>query len=463
MTSGRGDPQYAAAVAAVEEASRGLGGGGEEGSGDGGVKGGIEHAQSQFSLGLYLAAREAKNGRKSEKGIAKLSKSANRLDRGLHRLAASSQDVSDGIAELSKGGEGLSPGLRKLTSSAERLAGGLGEIGSGAEELVGGLGTGAQRSTRLSKALRRIGFGVRRLQGPGGEGQFHQLDVQSPGLFKSGYFYLAGLIGSKEKRRQQIGYLINLGDGATTARMLIVPRDDPNTAAAEDTQHRLQGLAAELEKEAGAEVLVGGVTPTLIDLNAELRDDTLIARLALSIVTILILLFVTRSLVLPLIAAALNLITVSATFGLLALLFNGSLLGGPGYIDTVIVPASIILIFGLAIDYEVFIFARIREEYLRTGSTSEAISEGLGQSANVVTGAALIMISVFLAFAVSPLTTLRASGVALAIAVFIDAFLIRFVILPATMRALGDRCWWTPKWLDRLLPGRSAPPREAVA
>jgi len=451
MTTGRGDPQYAVAVAAVEEASRGLGGG--EGSEGSGVKGGIEHAQGQFSLGLYLAAREAKNGRKSEKGIAKLAKSADRLDHGLHRLAASSQDVSDGIAELSKGGEGLSPGLRKLTSSAERLAGGLGEIGAGAEELVGGIGQGAQKSTRLSSALRQIGFGVKRLQGPGGEGQFHQLDVQSPGLFKSGYFYLAGLVGSKDKRRQQIGYLMNLGDGASTARMLVVPRDGLDTSGSEETEERLHEQAARLEKEAGAEVLIGGVSPAVTDLNTELRDEALLARLALSLVTIVVLLFVTRSLVLPLIAAALNLLTVSATFGLLALFFNGSLLGGPGYVDTVIVPASIILIFGLAIDYEVFIFARIREEYLRTGSTSEAISRGVGQSAKVVTGAALIMISVFLAFAVSPLATLRVSGVSLAIAVFIDAFLVRFVILPATMRALGDRSWWMPRWLDRVLPG----------
>jgi RND superfamily putative drug exporter len=453
MTTGRSDPQYAAALAAVEEASRGLGGGGEEAPEGKGVKAAIERGQSQFSLGVYLAAREAKNGRKSEAGIAKLAKSANRLDRGLNRLAASSQDVSDGIAELSKGGEGLSPGLRKLTSSAERLAGGLGEIGAGAGELVGGIGQGAQKSTRLSSALGQIGLGVRRLQGPGGEGQFHQLDVQSPGLFKSGYFYLAGLVGSKDKRRQQIGYLMNLGDGASTARMLVVPRDGLDTSGSEQTQDRLHEQAAELEKEADAEVLIGGVQPAVTGLNTELRDEALLARLALSIVTVVVLLFVTRSLVLPLIAAVLNLITVSATFGLLALFFNGSLLGGPGYVDTVIVPASIILIFGLAIDYEVFIFARIREEYLRTGSTSEAISKGVGQSANVVTGAALIMISVFLAFAVSPLSTLRVSGVALAIAVFIDAFLVRFVILPATMRALGDRSWWMPRWLDRLLPG----------
>ncbi len=460
MTAGRDDPQYAAAVAAVAEASQGLGAappGAEEGTEASGVQAGIEHAQHQFNLGLYLAARQAKSGHKSEEGMAKLAKAANSLDRGLRRLAASSHDVSDGIIELSEGGEQLSPGLRKLTDSAERLAGGLGEIGSGAEELVGGLGQGAQKSTQLTDALGGIDSGVQRLQGPDGKGQFHQLDVQSPGLFKSGYFYLAGLEGSKEKQREQVGFLLNLGDGGSAARMLIVPSDDPNAGAAQDTQDRLHVHADELEKEAGAEVLVGGVAPTVIDLNTHLRSQAPMARLVLSIVTIVILLFVTRSLVLPVIAALLNLLTVSATFGLLSLLFNDSLLGGPGYIDTILIPVSIILIFGLAIDYEVFIFARMREEYLRTGSTSLAISEGLARSANVVTGAALIMIAVFLAFAISPLSTLRASGMALALAVFIDAFLIRFVLVPATMKALGERSWWMPRWLDRLLPGGASP------
>jgi RND superfamily putative drug exporter len=451
MTAGRSDPQYAAAVAAVEEASRGLMG--EAASKGGTVQAGIERAQGQFSLGLYLAARQSKKGHESEEGIGKLAKAASRLNHGLNRLASSSQDLSGGIAKLSEGGNKLSPGLRKLTDSAERLAGGLGEIGSGAEELAGGLGKGAVKSTQLTGALGRIDSGVQRLQGPEGKGQFHQLDVQSPGLFKTGYFMLAGLAGSEAERREQVGFLINLGNGGNAARMLIVPRYDPNTTAATETQRRLHGFADELEKEAGAEVLVGGVTPSVSDLNSDLRDQAPLARLALSIVTILILLFVTRSLVIPLIAAALNLLTVSATFGLLSLLFNGSLLGGPGYIDTVIIPASIILIFGLAIDYEVFIFARMREEYVRTGSAETAVTDGLSRSANVVTGAALIMICVFLAFATSPLTTLRSFGVALAVAVFIDAFLVRFVIVPAIMRALGERSWWMPRWLDRLLPG----------
>jgi RND superfamily putative drug exporter len=158
------------------------------------------------------------------------------------------------------------------------------------------------------------------------------------------------------------------------------------------------------------------------------------------------------------IAAFLNLLTVSATLGVLALLFNDSLLGGPGYVDAADIPATIMVIFGLAIDYEVFIFARMREEYVRTGSTEQAVDNGLARTAPVVTGAAVIMIVVFLCFSVSEFITLRNFGVAQATAIFIDAFIIRLLILPVIMKRLGDWSWWMPKWLDRLLPGGTAPP-----
>ncbi len=115
-------------------------------------------------------------------------------------------------------------------------------------------------------------------------------------------------------------------------------------------------------------------------------------RIVLSLVSLLILVPLLRSLTIPLLAALINLLTVSATFGMLALLFNGSLLGGPGYVDTTVLPATILVMFALAIDYEVFVFARIREEYLLTGSTSAAVSNGLDRTAHVVTGAAIIMI-----------------------------------------------------------------------
>ena len=148
--------------------------------------------------------------------------------------------------------------------------------------------------------------------------------------------------------------------------------------------------------------------------------------------------------------------------GVLALLFNDSLLGGPGYVDAGDIPATMMVIFGLAIDYEVFIFARMREEYLRTGSTVEAVDNGLARTAPVITGAATIMITVFLCFSISSFVTLRNFGVAQATAVFIDAFIIRLIIVPVVMKKLGHWSWWMPAWLDRLLPG-GGPPRPAEA
>ena len=171
------------------------------------------------------------------------------------------------------------------------------------------------------------------------------------------------------------------------------------------------------------------------------------------LVTVLVLLPVLRSLVMPVAAAFLNLLTVTASFGLMSVLFNGSLFGGPGYVDTTVIPMTIMVMFGLALDYEVFIFARMREEYLVTGSPDAAVTNGLAHTSRVVTGAAITMIFVFATFAISPLATVRDFGVAQALAVSVDAFVIRLVVVPTLMRALGKWAWWMPSWLDRLLPG----------
>jgi RND superfamily putative drug exporter len=179
------------------------------------------------------------------------------------------------------------------------------------------------------------------------------------------------------------------------------------------------------------------------------------------LVTLIILIPVLRSVLVPLLASFLNLLTVFASLGVLALLFNDSLLGGPGYVDAANVPATMMVIFALAIDYEVFIFARMREEYVRTGSPTAAVDNGLARTAPVVTGAAMIMITVFLCFSVSEFITLRNFGVGQATAVFIDAFIIRLIVVPAAMKAMGKWSFWMPGWLDRLLPG-GASPRSAA-
>ncbi len=459
MSVGRGDPEYAAALAAVEEANLRLTGkdirtGESVDPSYEGVAAGVERADGQFGVGLYLSSRLDKQGRQASEGIEKLAGASDKLDRGLRRLASGSRQVSRGATALDRGGERLPPALQQLGSGAEHLTGGLTLLENGAGQLSSGLGQGAQKSKLLDSGLGKIESG---LKGQSGESGLTQLQRRSPGLFKSAYFILAGLDGSAPRRRSQLDALINLNRGGMDARMLIVPRDPPTSESARQTKDRLEEDAAGLARETGAEVVVGGVAPAEIAVNDAVRDQSPLMRLALSLVTLLVLIPVLRSLTIPLLAALINLLTVSASFGVLALLFDGSLFGGPGYIDATVIPATMMVMFGLAIDYEVFVFARIREEYVRTGSTRAAVAGGLDRTAHVVTGAAVIMISVFLAFSVSNFMTIRNFGVAQAVAVAIDAFLVRLIVVPAMMNRLGRWCWWMPSWLDRLLPSARSP------
>jgi putative drug exporter of the RND superfamily len=453
MTSGRSDPRYGEALAAAEGASASLTGvdpGSGEATSSSGVTAGVESARGQFSLGLYLSKRLDKSGRKATDGITKLARGSARLDRGLERLATGSRAIDGGIARLAVGGRELPSGLGRLGSGAEQLASGLDRIHGGSAGLAAGLGGGAQKSELLTGALDKIQAGVKRQGGKGLGGA----TAGSGDLFRSGYFYLAGLDGSSPERRAQAGFLVSLDRGGRAARMLVIPRHDPSADGAQETRLRLEDEADGLASDTGTSVFVGGATPLQLDADSAYRGQSPLTRLALALVTFLILVPVLRSLTVPLAAAILNVLTVAATFGFLALVFDGSLLGGPGFVDTSVIPATIMMIFGLAIDYEVFIFARMREEYERTGSVAAAIDNGLERTAPVVTGAAMIMIVVFLAFATSSFFTIRGFGVAQAVAVAIDAFLIRLIVIPALMRALGRWAWWMPRWLDRLLPGR---------
>lgn len=455
MSAGRSDPEYAAAVAAVEEASRRLTGA-DPASGEAvdpsysGIAEGIRRAEGEFGVGMYLGGQLDRNGQRASEGIGKLASSSRRLDRGLSRLAGASRQVSHGVAVLSRSGQDLSPAMQRLSHGAQRLSGGLDLLETGAGQLSEGLSEGASGSRRLPGALRRMQHG---LEGQSGGSSLQQIQRSSPGIFDSAYFVLASLDGSPSDRREQLGSLIDLDQGGGDARLLIIPRDAANTAAAAETVERIEGDASRLAQRTGMEVVVGGLAPTNIDLNGELRRTTPLMRIVLSLISLIVLVPLLRSIVIPVIAAILNLLTVSASFGAMALLFNDSLLGGPGYVETTMLPGIIIIMFGLAIDYEVFIFARIREEYLRTGSTRGAVENGLARTGPVVTGAAIIMILIFLVFSVSGVIAIRNFAVAQMIGIFIDAFIVRLIVVPALMIWLGERCWWWPAWLDRILPG----------
>lgn len=454
MTVGKADTQYEAVIKAVEDAEVRLGGTGEQEQPDepATARRATRRAGGQFSLGRYLSERLAVSGEQAGKGMAKLAAGSVKLETGLERLSKGTRSLHTGVSRLSKGGLELTGALHRLGDGTGRLTGSLGAIHHGTEGFAADLSSGSQQSQLLQSGLNGIGSRLKR-----GEGQspLRRLRDRSPGLFRSGYFYLAGLDGTPSPRRRQAGFFVSLANGGSAARMLVVSRFDPSDPRAKETRRRLEGDAGELARETGADVALGGAGASQQDINTALRAQTPMARLVLALVTVAILILVLRSLLVPLLAGLLNLLTVAATFGILALVFDSSLLGGPGFVDTTVLPATIVVIFGLAIDYEVFVFARMREEYLRTGSTETAIAEGVIRTAPVVTGAALVMIIVFLSFSVSSFATMRNFGVAQAVGVSIDAFLIRLVVVPAMMRALGKRAWWMPAWLDRLLPGQS--------
>jgi len=164
-----------------------------------------------------------------------------------------------------------------------------------------------------------------------------------------------------------------------------------------------------------------------------------------------------RSVLVALKAAILNLLSISASFGVLVVIFQwgwgASLIGvQPGPIEVFLPMMLFAILFGLSMDYEVFLISRIREEYLRTRDNALAVSNGLAATARVITAAAAIMVTLFLSFALGDDRVIKEFGIGLATAIFVDATIVRLILVPATMELLGDANWWLPKWLDRILP-----------
>jgi RND superfamily putative drug exporter len=165
-------------------------------------------------------------------------------------------------------------------------------------------------------------------------------------------------------------------------------------------------------------------------------------------------------------AAIMNLLSIGAAYGVIVAIFQWGWLsdvvgiGRPGPIEFWVPMMLFTVLFGLSMDYEVFLLSRVREEYLVSGDNATAVADGLAATARVITAAAAIMIAVFMSFVLGDLRVLKLLGLGLATAIFIDATIVRMVLVPATMELLGKANWWLPKWLDRILPRISieAPP-----
>jgi putative drug exporter of the RND superfamily len=215
-------------------------------------------------------------------------------------------------------------------------------------------------------------------------------------------------------------------------------------------------LDTELGSAADAEV--GGTTARSIDYADKVLEKTppiVIATLALCFLLLLIML---RSPVLALKAVIMNLLSIAAAMGLTVLVFQEGYgenvldFSSPGYLQAWLPLTLFVILFGLSMDYEVFLVSRIREEYLRTGNNTEAVALGLAKTGGVITSAALIMIAIFGAFMICPAPEIKQLGFGLAVAVLIDATIMRACLVPAFMKIAGRANWWCPRWLDRILP-----------
>ncbi|MEU1701836.1 MULTISPECIES: MMPL family transporter [Streptomyces] len=245
------------------------------------------------------------------------------------------------------------------------------------------------------------------------------------------------------------------GDTATIA---VIPDAKPSSVATEDLVHDIRAAGADIKDGTGADVLVTGATAMNIDVSQKL-NDALVPYLVLVVgLAFLLLIVVFRSILVPLKAALGFLLSVLAALGAVVAVYQWGWLSGlmgveeTGPIMSMMPIFMVGVVFGLAMDYEVFLVTRIREAHVHGEKPAQAVVTGFRYSARVVTAAAIIMIAVFSGFIGSSDSMVKMIGFGLATAVLFDAFVVRMAIVPAVLALLGEKAWWLPKWLDRALP-----------
>ncbi|GAC1591046.1 MAG: MMPL family transporter [Acidimicrobiales bacterium] len=255
----------------------------------------------------------------------------------------------------------------------------------------------------------------------------------------------------------------------TAAVISVVPKTAPQAARTADLVRRIRrDLAPPALRGSGAVVHAGGSGAISIDLTQKLASRLPYFFGAVIALSFVLLMAVFRSVLVPLKAALMNLFSIGAAFGILVAVFQwgwgASLIGVSKQPIIAFSPMMLFaILFGLSMDYEVFLLSRVKEEHDRTHDNGLAVADGLAATARVITAAAAIMVAVFLTFVFQPEATAKLIGLGLALAIFIDATIVRMVLVPATMELLGEANWWLPGWLDRLLPNISVEGAEVVA
>jgi putative drug exporter of the RND superfamily len=249
-----------------------------------------------------------------------------------------------------------------------------------------------------------------------------------------------------------------LNTARDTAAITVYPTSSPQSAQTTQLVKRLRNeVLPPLATATRTSVYVGGQTAVQVDFARVLSHKLPLFLGVVIVLSALLLLVVFRSLVIPLQAALMNLLSFAAALGVVQAIFERGWLGGvlgiqSGPIDAFIPVIVFAIVFGLSMDYEVFLVSRIREEWQQHGDASAAVREGLARTGRVITAAAAVMITVFASFAAGDDRVLKLFGIVLATAVFLDAIVIRTVLLPAVLELLGRKTWLLPRWFERRLP-----------
>lgn len=452
------DPEYGAAYNAFSAALRAVSGddpanGGRVDPSYAGIDASLAAASDSAAVASRGVGALLSQTRDLAVGLGRLESGSDKLEGGLKKLEGGATRLLGGFERLAGGDDELIDGLDRLRYGSEALATGVDRLAGGAGALRSGLTEGAGNVETLGSGVSRMLSGVLVFRGKSHKlSKQSQQTVQLTPVFESGYFTLAALDRAKPQLRRNASFALSIDSGGSGARITVVGYGEPQKAG-----HPLRGVLEDdldgLAAQTGARAQLGGTATGLQDFDTATANHLPLLALTLSIVTFIVLVWVLRSVLLPFLAVAFNLLTVLAAFGVTVLLFEGPnpLLGGPGFIDAITAFGVFSVMFGLSIDYEVFLLVRMREGYELKGSTEGAIEYGIKKTAGVITGAALIMTAVFLSFATTGITPARQFGLALTVAVLVDATLIRLVLLPAAMRLCGKANWWLPKPLRRLL------------
>jgi putative drug exporter of the RND superfamily len=467
MTVGKTDPNYAAALEAVRKALAAVGGTDPVTGAPYDPLPGTPEAEPYAGLPVELTALDARLIEDFEEAkqvtfwlvstlhdLEKLERAVEKLTDGLEQLHGAGNRLAGGSARLAKAARTLGEGLSRLSGGAAALVGGIDRLGDGAEALQEGLLVGAGETAPLASGLEEASVRVL-----AGKARIHRQAARvarsSPGIFNSGYFVLSALDGTPPDTRAAISETIDLPNGGQAATMLVVSDYTFNTPGSVRLNRQLNSEARELAEDANLTTGVAGGAAQLNDYSHVTRERIPWVIVAITVATFLVLLVVLRALLLAAIAVGLNLLTVAVAFGVLTVLFHVPEdwpLGGHNYVDAVGATMIFGLVFGLSIDYAVFLLSRMREHYDANGDNAAAVNFGLERTAGVITGAAAIMMAVFIAFAGAPIATVSQLGIGLTVAVILDATVVRIVLLPALMLLLGDRVWWLPRPLARVLP-----------